>query len=144
MVTDIGNLDIGKWQERHFPIMENGEYRKAQCFVDDDLQEIRLGVEKKLDVSLYTNYLFNHAQMREIRLGLEAGLDVSLYSSLVYSATDMKEKRRAVISQKRITGGADSMDAAADGTGEEQKTEMGKDIGPKVTREDIYQDLERR
>ena len=313
MVTDMGDLDIGKWQELHFPIMENGEYRKAQWqeimlgkedglnvsiysnpefnwlqmeqirmglkdhldasvyadpaynyetmrqirlalysgidlipylkrgFEDDDLeeirlalmsrlpidqwlqdnmcapqireiriglcedidinsyadirynwmqmQEIRLGVEKKLDVSLYTNYLYNHAQMRQIRLGLEAGLDVSLYSSLVYSATDMKEKRQAVISQKRITGGTDSVVAAADGTGEVQETETGKDIGSKVelkgedgkektaptdsfrkkeftitieengnkayayipwipgnkvTREDIYQDLERR
>lgn len=251
----MGDLDIGKWQELHFPIMENGEYKKAQWqeitlgkeeglnvsiysnpefnwlqmeqirmglkdhldaslyadpaynyetmrqirlslysgidlipylkrgFVDDDLEEIRfalmsrlpidqwlqdnmcapqiheiriglcedidiksyadirynwmqmheirLGVEKKLDVSLYTNYLLNHAQMREIRLGLETGLDVSLYSSLVYSATDMKEKRLAVISQKRINGGEDSAVAAVNGTGVEQKTETGKEIGPK-------------
>ena len=34
------------------------------------MQEIRLGLEKKLNVSLYSNHLFNHAQMREIRLGL--------------------------------------------------------------------------
>lgn len=45
MVTDMGDLDIGKWQELHFPIMENGEYRKAQW------QEIMLGKEEGLNVS---------------------------------------------------------------------------------------------
>lgn len=197
----MNRLPIDQWLQDNMCAPQIREIRIGLCEDIDinsyadirynwmQMQEIRLGVEKKLDVSLYTNYLYNHAQMRQIRLGLEAGLDVSLYSSLVYSATDMKEKRQAVISQKRITGGTDSMVAAADGTDEEQKTETGKDIGSKVnvkgedgkertapadsfrkkeftitieengnkayayipwipgnkvTREDIYQDLERR
>ena len=32
------------------------------------MREIRLGIEKKLKVSYYTNSLFSHWQMKEIRL----------------------------------------------------------------------------
>lgn len=59
-----------------------------------------MGVEKKLDISLYANYLFSHFQMQEIRLGLEAGLDVSSYCGLLYSAKDMKEKRQELLNRK--------------------------------------------
>ncbi len=39
-------------------------------------KQIRLGLEKGLDISVYAKPEFNKWQMREIRLGLEAGLDV--------------------------------------------------------------------
>ena len=43
------------------------------------MKEIRLGLEKRLDASLYANPKFNQYQMKEIRLGLEEGLDISWY-----------------------------------------------------------------
>ena len=45
------------------------------------MEQIRLGLEKKLDVAVYANHLLSHFQMREIRLGLEAGLDVFFLQS---------------------------------------------------------------
>lgn len=47
MVVDMGNLESGKQQEMHFPMMENAEYQKAQK------QEIKLGKDQGLDVSVY-------------------------------------------------------------------------------------------
>ena len=58
------NLDSNKQLELHFPVMENDEYQKVQD------QEIKLGIEQGLDVSLYANPEFNWLQMEQIRLGL--------------------------------------------------------------------------
>ena len=114
------------------------------------MQEIRLGIEKRLDVSIYTNHLYNHAQMREIRLGLEAGLDVSSYCSLVYSATDMKEKRNAVLrAKKEKSARADSLrkkefSISIEENGNKAYAYIPWITGNVVTKEDIYEDLERR
>ena len=51
------NLDSNKQLELHFPMMENDEYQKAQD------QEIKLGIEQGLDVSLYANPEFNWLQI---------------------------------------------------------------------------------
>ena len=48
-------------------------------FNEKQLKEIRLGLEKGLDVSIYAKPEFNNLQMKEIRLCLEKGLDISLY-----------------------------------------------------------------
>lgn len=131
------------------------------------MQEIRLGLEKKLDVFIYSNRLFSHSQMKEIRLGLETGLDVSSYCKLIYSATDMKEKRLGFINRKKANGPV--KDSSADASGKKagagsivdsfKKKEFVISIeengnkayvyipwlpGNVVTKEDIYQDLERR
>ena len=46
----MSGLDSGKkQQELRFPMMENAEYQKAQN------QEIKLGIEEGLDVSVYSN-----------------------------------------------------------------------------------------
>ncbi len=44
------------------------------------MEEIRMGLEAGLDVSLYARPEFDWEQMQEIRLGLEDGLDVSVYA----------------------------------------------------------------
>lgn len=126
------------------------------------MQEIRLGMEKKLDVSVYANHLFSYAQMREIRLGLEAGLDVSSYCGLVYSATDMKQKRQSLIASKTSSAKAprtkdlNGMDSLIDSLRKKEFVISIEENGNKayayipwipgnmVTKEDIYDDLERR
>lgn len=68
--------------------------------------------------------------MREIRQGLEDGLDVSSYCGLIYSATDMKEKRLGLLREKTTkpnkSNGKESI------------------LNSLVTKEDIYDDLDRR
>lgn len=62
----MNNLDSNTNQhELRFPMMENDEYQKAQN------QEIKLGKEEGLDVSLYANPQFNWLQMEQIRMGLK-------------------------------------------------------------------------
>lgn len=56
-------------------------------------EEIRLGIEQRLDISNYANPLYSYWQMREIRLGLVEGLDVSYYKSLMYTAKEMNKRR---------------------------------------------------
>ena len=49
-------------------------------FKENQKEQIELGLEKDLDVSIYTKPEYNYEQMSEIRLGLEKGLNVSIYS----------------------------------------------------------------
>ena len=121
------------------------------------MQEIRLGLEKKLSVSLYTNYLFSHTQMKEIRLGLEAGLDVSSYCGLIYSASDMKEKRLSLINRKTSKESRNKQkDSILNSFMKKEFVISIEENGNKayafipwipgnmVTKDDIYNDLERR
>lgn len=64
------------------------------------MREIRYGLERGLDVSFYNNKYFRERQMREIRLGLQDNLDVSGYARLLFSATDMKKKRLLLFKEK--------------------------------------------
>ncbi len=165
----LDKLPIDNWLQDNMCAPQIHEVRIGLCeqldisaYTDSRLnwmqmQEIRLGLEKKLNVSLYANYLFSHSQMKEIRLGLEAGLDVSSYCSLVFSATDMKEKRLGLIERK--------MKKTPEPKGSEtvfdpfRKCEFAISIeengnkayayipwvpGNMVTKDDIYQDLQRR
>ena len=70
-MTDMETLESNRQLELHFPMMENEEYQKAQD------QEIQLGIEQGLDVSLYKNPEFNWLQMEQIRLGLRDKIDAS-------------------------------------------------------------------
>ena len=60
------------------------------------INEIELGLEKKLDVSKYADPKFNDDQMREIRFGLEQGLDVDvkIYSTAKYFLQAEREQRK--------------------------------------------------
>lgn len=150
----IHEIRIGLCEEIDISPYANIKYNWMQ------MQEIRLGLEKKLTVSLYSNYLFSHAQMREIRLGLEAGIDVSSYCSLIYSATDMKEKRQAVIDGKKTSAinqkNKEEKNSSSDSSQKKEFYISIEENGNKayayipwlpnniVTKEDIYDDLERR
>lgn len=68
------------------------DYRK-QNYVNDQIQEIKLGLEHGLDVTLYADKEYFAVQMRQIRFGLEEGLDVSLYNSKQYDWFQMEEIR---------------------------------------------------
>lgn len=54
------------------------------------MAELRKGLEHGLDITKYLDVQFTTAQMLEIRVGLEDGLDVSLYNALNYSSLYMK------------------------------------------------------
>lgn len=108
-------------------------------------------------MSLYANRLLSHTQMKEIRLGLEAGLDVSSYCGLIHSATDMKEKRLALISGKTSkTSLVDDKDSLLNSLRKNEFVISIEDNGNKayayipwvpgnmVSKEDIYNDLQRR
>lgn len=147
----IHEIRIGLFEQLDVSAYADSKYNWMQ------MQEIRLGLEKKLSVSLYTNYLYSHSQMKEIRLGLEAGLDVSSYCGLIYSASDMKEKRLGLINGKTSK---DSRTKAKDSILDSfMKKEFVISIeengnkayafipwvpGNMVTKDDIYNDLERR
>lgn len=94
MVTDMSEMDSStkQQQELHFPMMENAEYKKAQN------QEIKLGIEEGLDVSIYSNPEFNWLQMEQIRMGLKDNLDVSVYANPAYSYETMRQIRLALYS----------------------------------------------
>ena len=88
VVMEMGNLSKeNKNKELRFPMMENAEYQKAQN------QEIKLGKEQGLDVSVYTNPEFNWLQMEQIRMGLKDNVDASIYANPAYSYDTMKQIR---------------------------------------------------
>ena len=48
---------------------------------EDQMEEIRIGMEEGLDVSIYADPEYMPLQMEAIRIGLEKGLDVSKYAN---------------------------------------------------------------
>lgn len=165
----LDKLPIDKWLQDNMCAPQIHEIRIGLCeqldisaYIDSRLnwmqmQEIRLGLEKKLNVELYSNPLFNHAQMKEIRLGLESGLDVSSYCTLVFSASDMKEKRLDLINGK-LKKPSTSKDTetfldsfrkceftiSIEENGNKAYAYIPWVPGNMVSKEDIYQDLQRR
>ena len=147
----IHEIRIGLFEQLDVSVYADSKYNWMQ------MQEIRLGFEKKLSVSLYTNYLFSHTQMKEIRLGLEAGLDVSSYCGLIYSASDMKEKRLSLINRKTSKESRNKQkDSILNSFMKKEFVISIEENGNKayafipwipgnmVTKDDIYNDLERR
>ncbi len=60
---------------------------------EDQKMEVRIGIQKGLDVSCYANPEYMAIQMRQIRLGMEAGIDVSVYNKAEYDWFQMEEIR---------------------------------------------------
>lgn len=81
-----------KSNQLHLNMEENAEYQKAQN------QEIKLGTEQGVDVSVYANPEFNWLQMEQIRMGLKDKIDVSLYANPSYSYDTMRQIRLALYS----------------------------------------------
>lgn len=74
-------------QDSEYIMMESSEYMKEQH------QEILLGKEEGLDVSLYANPELNWLQMEQIRMGIKDKVDVSVYADPSYSYETMKQIR---------------------------------------------------
>lgn len=68
------------------------EFRKLG-FDDDQMEELRLGLEHGVQVSAYAKKEYFAVQMRQIRFGLEEGLDISLYNDEKYDWFQMEEIR---------------------------------------------------
>ncbi|MCR5250017.1 MAG: FapA family protein [Lachnospiraceae bacterium] len=64
------------------------------------MREIRIGLEQGLDVSFYSSHYYKDTQMREIRLGLMEKIDVGSYARLIYSLPDMQRKRQELLRKK--------------------------------------------
>lgn len=89
----MSSLDSNKkQQELRFPMMENSEYQKAQN------NEIKLGIEEGLDVSIYSNPEFNWLQMEQIRMGLKDKVDASVYADPSYNYETMRQIRLSLYS----------------------------------------------
>lgn len=148
----IHEIRMGLCEQLDISVYADTKYNWMQ------MREIRLGLEKRLNVSVYANYLLSHFQMKEIRLGLEAGLDVSSYCGLVYSATDMKEKRQNLINGKIIAKPVTAIgenplpdsfrkhefSISIEDNGNKAYAYIPRLTGNMVTKEDIYNDLQRR
>ena len=63
--------------------------------------EIRKGLEKGLDVSVYTDSEYSDAKMKQIRLGLEKNLDVSIYAKSEFDWSQMKEIRKKLENEQK-------------------------------------------
>lgn len=74
-----------KMQNTYYKTIANklAELRKLG-FDDDQMEELRLGLEHGVQVSAYAKKEYFAVQMRQIRFGLEEGLDVSLYNDESY------------------------------------------------------------
>ena len=68
-------------------------YKSLGIFNEDQIDQLQLGFEKNLDVSIYAKPEFSKSQMYLIRKGLEDGSDVSSYANPKLSWTKMKEIR---------------------------------------------------
>ena len=65
-------------------------YAKPE-FYYRQMDVIYSGLEKNIDVSIYANPEFTAEQMEQIRLGLQEGLNVSIYANKKYNGEEMKE-----------------------------------------------------
>ena len=70
-------------------------------FNEKQQEQIRLGLEKNIDVSIYAKSKFNSWQMEEIREGLKEGLDVLLYAKPKYNWKKMKRIRTKVLKERK-------------------------------------------
>ncbi len=86
------NTDHSPRKGAGYTMPENSEYMAEQH------QEILLGEEEGLDVSLYSSPEFNWLQMEQIRTGIKDKVDVSVYADPTYSYETMKQIRLSLYS----------------------------------------------
>ena len=76
--------------------LENGKVcsdEDLSVFDEYQMEEIRLGLEHGVDVSIYAKSEFNYEQMEQIRLGLEHGVDASIYAKSKINDCQMSQVR---------------------------------------------------
>lgn len=64
------------------------------------MREIRIGLEQGVDVTGYANKFYKDSQMREIRLGLMEHIDTTTYTRLIFSLPDMKKKHQDLLMKR--------------------------------------------
>lgn len=83
---------------------QNHEYAMMESsYVKEQRQEILLGREEGLDVSIYANPELNWLQMEQIRMGMKDKVDVSIYADPSYSYETMKQIRLSFYSSNDLT-----------------------------------------
>ena len=83
--------------------MENYQAFSKERYNELQLQQIRLGMEKGLNVTYYLSPKFNWIQMYHIRKGLELGLPVSVYAKFEFNEGQMLQIKQAVIDEVDYT-----------------------------------------
>lgn len=74
-----------------------------QSYLEEQNQEIRLGMEEGLDVSIYSKPELNWMQMEQIRMGLKDKVNVSAYADSAYGYNTMKQIRLSFYSSTDLT-----------------------------------------
>ena len=67
--------------------------REGPNFNAEQAKEIRLGLERNLNVNVYANSELDAEQMKQIRLGLTQQLPVEMYATTDFSSVQMKQLR---------------------------------------------------
>ena len=66
------------------------------------MQQIRLGLLLKVDVSVYAKTDFDKHQMSEIMLGLEDNIDISIYAKSEYPWRIMRKIRTHLLKKSTL------------------------------------------
>ena len=80
-------------------LMKTEEFKD---FNREQKEEIRNGLLKGLDVSIYAKKEFDEYQMREIRLGLLNKVDVLIYANQEFDEEQMKAIREKLENEQNI------------------------------------------
>ena len=75
---------------------------KTEQFNNEQLFQIKIGLEANVDVSIYATPEFTRKQMYEIREGLEQGLDVSVYAKPEISGIEMETIRERLLKESTL------------------------------------------
>ena len=75
---------------------------EQQGFSGYQMEEIRLGLEYNLDVSIYANRSYHSGQMQMIRKGLEQRIDISKYADPRVPLRDMIQMYQKLCKQKGV------------------------------------------
>ena len=101
IINDIAAKISGQENETNYE-RELKKY-ESMGFNHYQMCEIRIGLEKGLDVSSYAKPEFNDNQMEEIRLGLEHCIDVSTYAKPELNGDEMYEKRKRLERERKAS-----------------------------------------
>ncbi|WP_298203091.1 hypothetical protein [Desulfosporosinus sp.] len=79
------------------------DYIKQERFDPQQLKQIEIGLEKRIDVSKYADPSYNVDQMQEIRWGLEDGLNVNSYADPELNPREMERRRLNTICSSKVS-----------------------------------------
>ena len=94
-IEESGKFNYSQKEQIRFGLekgLDISIYAKPE-FKGSQMEQIRFGLEKGLNVSIYAKPEFDYEQMRQIRLGLEQGLDVNVYAKAEFNNIQMQKIR---------------------------------------------------